>query len=599
MLKYILTFICLVLVTAQLVAAQDVPPSPDYTGPKPVTTESKVRGRVIYEDNGKPVRHGTLVLLQAANLQEVYKSRTLTDADGRFVMKEILAGSYYPSIEVAGILNPMSYRGFSGVGSPFEARSSSRKLEAFFKKIVIDGVNDAEVIILAKRAGAIAGRVTYFDGDAAPGVRVEAMRKSADGYERSGKIPGMSGASAGVTYTDDRGSYRFSGLPPGEYLVYIQEKAVHVSGSNRGYPYASGSDNESSDLRIYYPDTQSSKDAKPVEVLIGSQLEGVDITIPDRKLYKISGTVVSKSDKKPLGNFRVSFERIGAGEKLNMTYRSPQTLDTDPEGKWVISDLPSGKYRLEFSPQYQYDPPAQKPGEKRAPRIGRTFLEIDIEDASREGLIIEIPFASIISGTVAVEGGKTLPQSIYVLSIQKGKSNTAGFALVSREGETKRSEFRIENATPGDNNLFVYFEGSEPFYVKSIRSGSIDLASSTLPVKESEETTGVEIVLSDKTGILKGKVIGQEGSFDFPRILAVPVGRPEGETFYRVRSPMPNEDGEFEFSLAPGEYFVTLHKGGTEEEPFDDWYKRQTEGAVKVTITERETTKVTLKLPEK
>ena len=600
MLKCIFTFICLLLSAAQFAAAQEVPSPADYTTPKPITTESKVRGWVIYEDNGKPVKHGALKLLKAGDLEEVYSSTTLTDENGRFVMKEVPAGSYYPLIEVAGILNPISYRGFFGSNNAYELKSSSRKLEVFFKKITTDGVNDAEVVILAKRAGAIAGRVTYFDGDAAPGVRVDAMRKSAEGYERSGKLPGMSGTVTGVTYTDDRGMYRFSGLPPGEYLVCIQEKAVHASDANRAFAYNVGaSDGESSELRIYYPDTQSSKDAKPVEIVIGGQQQGVDIIIPDRKTHKLSGTVVSKSDKKPLVNIKVTFERIGAGEKLNMVFRSPRVLDTDAEGKWTINDLPNGKYRLEFNPSYLYDQPAEKPGEKKTPKIGQTSLEITIEDASQEGLIVEMPFASVISGTVTVEGGKTLPKSLLVISIAKLKNHSAGVAIVSVEGEAKKANFRIENATPGGNNLFAYFDGDTSFYVKSIKSGAIDLASSTLPVKEGEETTGVEIVLSDKTGILKGKIAGQEDAFDFPRMLVVPVGRAEGETFYRASTPMPNEDGEFECRLAPGEYFVTFHQGGNEEKAFDDWYKRQAEGAVKVTITEGETTKVTLNLPKK
>jgi hypothetical protein len=557
-------------------------------------SKSSIRGRVIYEDNGKPVKRGVVALLSSENLATVEGSKTITDKDGRFIIREVPKGTYYPMVDVAGILNPTNYAGFAASGWRAE-KASGRKLDGFFNKINVDGVNESELVILAKRAGAITGRVTYFDGDPAIGMRVEALRKSGTFYEASSTnlntfLPTDSSTNVGTTVTDDRGVYRFSGLPPGKYVVYVKENVEHsLNGDSR-----TSTRDKRSELKTYYPGVDRSEDAGDLGIVFGLQQEGVDITISDRRLFTVGGIVVSKTDRRPLPTIAVSFRRIGTGENVSGGYISTQ-LYTGADGRWAFKDMPPGKYRFEF------DPPSSSasddPAEKKPARLGPTIREITLEDAPMDGIIVEMPAESGISGTITMEGGKPLQrETIYIFSQEK-TTEAWGMASATPMEGSKSADFRIEKAVAGENNL-LFSVNEKMVFVKSAKLGSIDLLAAPFILKEGEELKGVEVVLSDKTGQLKGKLTGMDDLPEMARIIVFPVDSTESMMQTRACAADIDDNGDFECKLAPGDYLVTFLKIGKSDEPWADWYDRNAEGATKVSIVEGETTKVTLQVPK-
>jgi hypothetical protein len=592
MLKSIFFIILLLFAPAYTAFSQEpdlLPPPPDFKREERKVAKSSIRGRVIYEDNGKPVRRAEVYLLRADTLSPD-GSKALTDDNGEFLMHEVAAGDYYFSIDVPGVLNPNDYEGFSGKGSE-EIKVSQTKLGLFFKKIVTDGVNELQPVVLAKRAGTISGRVTYADGDPAPGLKVEALRKTAERFEGSRSTEQ---GSVGSTKTDDRGHYRFTGLPPGEYIVFLREKADHTS-TVKNISY--GSDRES-ELKTYFPGVATATEAKPLEITAGRQQEGVDLIIPDRKFYKLAGVVLSKADKKPLKGMRVTLQRADSNDLLEYGNITRLTVMTDEEGKWTLKDMPSGNYRAEIGPLYLYETPYENPTGKTPLKFGRAFQEIKLTDVSQEALVTELPNRASVWGTITVDGGKKMPPPAAVVLLQDKYSATGPVTNVE---EAKKIDFRIFDALVGDNIIYVFLHDDPEFYVKSIKLGSADLMHSKLAVKEGEEIQGIEIVLSDKPGIVKGTTAGAEGTIDFPRVGITPVGKSEIEGQNRFYMVVPDEDGEFERKVAPGEYFVFFYKGAfpSDDESWEDWYKKQTEGVKKITIKEGETVKVRLDLPKK
>ena len=172
MFKRLFLIVCLVLSAANPLFSQNMNTNswrPDFDRePRMKAPESKIRGRIIYEDSGKPVRCGEIGLLRAEDMSNLSGSKTITDDNGQFEIQGVTAGAYFIGIEVPGILNPISYRGFYKTGDN-DQKVATKRLETFFRKITTDGVNETEVVIFAKRAAAIAGRVTYADGEPAPG----------------------------------------------------------------------------------------------------------------------------------------------------------------------------------------------------------------------------------------------------------------------------------------------------------------------------------------------------------------------------------------------------------------------------------------------
>jgi hypothetical protein len=605
MLKSIPCFI-FVLLTASLSAFPQnanvaVPPRDIDAKAEPLpekTPESRIRGRVIYEDTGKPVRRAEIVLLSTSELTQDYYTKSQTDGNGEFVMSHVRAGSYYPMIDVPGILNPLSYKGFFGMSGD-DPQISAAKLDLFFKKIVSTGGGDLEVVILAKRAGAIGGRVQYADGDPAAGIRVEALRKATDGFEERSEEPGRP-ADVGVTNTDDRGIYRFVGLPPGEYIVYILEKVVHTPDSDGEYDYSLGSDRERrSQLRTYYPDVSEISEAKLLEIAVGGQQEGINITIPERKLFELSGTVISKADKKPVVSANINFERINGKELLVGAYRVfSRTISTNAAGEWTVKNLPAGNYRVQIFPPYVYEEPGSV-NLKKSPKFAPVTEEIKIADESPDKILTELPFESVLLGTVVVEGGKVLPRSFSIFALHEGKSSPYAADTIELEEDEKKVDFRIDGVSSGANSILLYLHNDPAFYVKSVRKGSIDLTKTTLQVQEGEELKGIEVVLSDKPGVIKVKFAEGDDKLDFPRIVIVPVGKTPVEMQSLVRILVPNENGETEKKMTPGEYIVRIFMEHREGEPVDDWQKKQAEIGKKVTIREGEITSVTLEIPKK
>lgn len=588
-------FLCLFFVLAAgaglaLAQRDDISGVPS-AAEKPST--ARIKGRIIYGDNGKPVRRGVITLRRAEYLEPVSGVKALTDDRGRFVISGVPAGNYYPIIEVAGILNITSYPSFAGMSGQIP-RISARKAGAVFDVITTDGVNDIEIVIPVKRAAAIGGRVTYFDGEVAAGLQVEAVRKSRYGYENSSESYSYKNADAGFSITDDRGFYRFSGLPPGEYLILVREKARHTNDYNN----AEGVD-RNAEIKTFYRTGESGENAAPVELFYGSEADGIDITIPDRRTFDITGTLISKGDKKPVSSARLQFERIDPANPVPSVAPYLQRAYTEPGGKWAIKDLPPGKYRIEFMWQKSYRDD-EKSNEKAIARPGRTAVFVDVVDRSQD-ITVELPNEATISGTIRLENDKILPAiPLFVLAFEEGDERAIAFNIdaLKEEKNAKMLKFTIDQVPTGKKvRLGVSSNERRGLYVKSIKLGSVDLMSSALTIEDGQETKGVEIVLSDKIGTLKGK-ISREPTSDLPNVLILPVSGNESETRNRMKTLTVDENGRFECDLAPGEYYVGFYKAPFSlDEPWREAFKRQIEGASRIMITEGETVSITVETP--
>ncbi len=558
--------------------------------------KSKVRGQVIYEDTGRPVRRGEIVLANAENLVSSYK--TITDDNGEFEIEKVEAGTYYAVVEVPGILNPDNYRSFFS-SSGDEPKISAPKLARFFQKITVDGISPAQVLVTVKRAGAISGKVIYSDGEPAIGIRVEALRKFNDEFEGGLEELNDRTRNIGVISTADRGYYRFAGLPPGEYIIFVSEKVLHID-----YKSYFPSFDKDSELKTYFPDVPTAKAAKVLEISLGQEQTDINITIPDRRLFKISGVVLSKVDGKPMQNATIKFRKKEDDGILNfrLLFSQYRVAATDENGRWMIKDLPKGSYEITVSPPYQSREQYRDDEEKsnKKPKFAEVSKEVKLEDKDILDLKTELPIQAFISGTIIVEGKKQLPKSISILALNEKRNKSFSSDYISPEQTANKTsvDFRIDGLVEDKISLFGYISENEGFYVKSIKHGNTDLMTSLVEIKEGQETKDVKIVLSDEVGTLKGKVQSDDGRFDFPRVFIAPVGMTENQVVNRIKSDVPNENGEFEIKAEPGEYFVYFFQKSSDdkEETWNEWLQRLTKNAEKITIKAGETTKITLKL---
>jgi hypothetical protein len=95
---------------------------------------------------------------------------------------------------------------------------------------------------------------------------------------------------------DDRGVYRFYGLPPGKYLVSVGERSgdgLSSGAGTRAY------------TRVYHPSASNSAEATPVDVGVDDQDTGIDIKLSGQlKSFAVSGYVIDAEARKPIVRVR-------------------------------------------------------------------------------------------------------------------------------------------------------------------------------------------------------------------------------------------------------------------------------------------------------
>jgi hypothetical protein len=604
------------------------------TPPEVPPANSTMRGRVYYEDTGRPVKRASIMFFRSDSGGPSEISG-LTDGDGNFLIKNVRAGTYYAVINAPGVVSPIAYIDFSKVGPGNGGNDKGALEEALvdFDKIIVDGVNEAYVQIRAKRGGAISGRVIYENGDPVIGSKMEVLRKVNGNYVSviSGLSTVMSmftGGGSGNGQTDDRGMYRFSGLPPGEYIVKVSESVRHTDSDDRSGPSDTfmlllfGSKN--SLLNFYFPDATDLKDAQVLNVLLGQEQGEINITIPDKSLFTVSGKVLSRKDKKPLAGARIVLQKKGPAEFsiFNGVGRDMNAAVTDEAGNWRFKDIPKGDYSMTITPDnslQDYEdlmddedsPSAAKAKKVQSPKFAIAFKGVQVEDKNLEDVMIELGYGATVAGSISVENNKAMPSSVSVQAMGEHEellstamvwnydwSSNSNRALTSIPQKIN-SEFKLESIAAGKIDLKFQVSDNN-YYVKSARSGMTDLLAGPVDIKEGETLSGVRIVLAKDTGTLKGRVLDDQ---DHPAsgvsLLVLPTdpARRSSSFFKNARS---DGEGKFEMKLPPGEYAILFLKAGVMDSgpvALKAWLDEEMKSPYKVSISAEGTANASLRRP--
>jgi len=601
--------------------------------PTPEPPKSTVRGRVFYADTGRAVKRVSLMFIPENVSGGPSQSPSgLTDNEGNFQMKAVQAGTYYAIVNAPGVYSPLAFFDFSVSRN----RGGSEK-EAFkkafegFEPIYVDGVTETFVQIPAKRGGAIGGRVIYDDGDAAIGVKVEILRKVEDKFMSS--IPNFSSLSSmrmggGVFQTDDRGVYRFAGLPPGEYIVKVSENVSHTETVERRYydPFE-GTLGGKSFLTIFYPDVPDTKSAQLITVAPGQEISEINLTLPSRNLYKIEGKVLARKDKSPV-KAQINIRRKNQEEVFSIFDEiggRQQAASTDENGNWKFKELPKGTYTLTIEPvnEDRNDESYQRYSNSNSmnsaprsappkPKLAKQVYEITVEDKDLGEIIVELGYGAIVSGTVTTENNQEMPSGVIVAAhnVKSQEVDTSTTVYNGSENDMRREnsqpkktnhDFKLEGVAEGKTEFKILIN-DDNFYVKSAMFNGTDLLANPIELKEGETLRNVQIVVAKGAGTLKGVVLDDAKTpVKNVQFNLVPTNAAKRKNLSFYRTAKTGENGEFELKAAPAEYAIIFDseeyatKRGDE---FDRWLDEAVKNAVKVTIKSNETEKVSLTAPK-
>lgn len=345
------------------VAGQPIPgqatPARATPARDPVKGTAVLRGQVVDALTGTAVRRArvTAVAIQSATpiqvpatqFQGPARAIATTDADGRFEIRELVAGRYTVSASKPGyLLMQYGQKAMNEQAVPIE---------------VLDGQRVEKIIIGIPRGGVITGRVLDDFGDPVMGAEVRVLRYRYQNGRR--QLTQSGGAFGGMTQTDDLGAFRVYALEPGSYYVSANPRQsidFQLAGEPRSEGFA----------QTFFPGTASPQEAKPVVVQAGREVQGIVFSLASTRLARIRGRAVMSSGEPFAGAFvNVSYRDASGGT------RGTSGASVRPDGSFEIQNVAPGTYMLsvqrnDFGPR---DPPPDQ-------EIGRELVTVNGEDIS-------------------------------------------------------------------------------------------------------------------------------------------------------------------------------------------------------------------------
>ncbi|MDZ7371126.1 MAG: carboxypeptidase regulatory-like domain-containing protein, partial [candidate division KSB1 bacterium] len=498
------------------------------------------------------------VFCWSVNQEGVAVQTSISNNQGEYSLRHLDAGDYY----VVATAENYDIQFYRNGRSPMDADPVHVDDGA-----AVTGI-DFNLKKLAGGAGAISGRVTdEATGTPIAGAWIVALSRKSPFAQKN--LFAVSDAS---------GNYKISNVPDDTYLVAA---------------YANGY------LPEYYENAYAMVKAKPV-IVKGQEVPNIDF--PLAKGGTISGKVTAGEGKPVAGAIIAAqpFDNRPALLDIPGVNIVRQTAVTDEEGKYIISGLPEGTYRVmaqatigSFNAVLFFDNKKNaKDADPVAVQAGKETAGVDFNFAE--------PTAKI-TGTVRDSSGAPI-KGAFVTFVFKNQTEELTWAKLRRYAETdSEGKYELANLRPG-----VYFVGA---WIKDARQlkgvwydGAASLKEATpIQLAEGQIVAGIDFVLDTSTdyGALSGKVTF-EGD-DSPVVNAVIQAIPKrGNVKNSLKHfsqffTTTDETGAYRlYPLCEGDYYIAVRLGGYVE--YFDNKPAQTADVVHVTAGQ-ETANINFQIP--
>lgn len=504
--------------------ARNREPQNESARPRAPRNSQSLEGKVVSEE-GQPIKSAT-VTVRSKEKGPLSDVQTTTDEEGAFSISELEPGLYEVGVAALGFvrhLDPGEQRYFAP-GDP--------------------------VTITMRTGGVITGRVTDTAGQPVTGVKIGLLRLR-DGEDRLFKTPGL----RAIRYSDDRGIYRFHGLPAGTYFVAAGGPEPFI-GRETAYD---------KDAPTYFPSSDRAHAAE-VRVSLGQERADVDITYRAFKGHTLAGIFTGKtaSGNYPSGLFSFLYD-ASTGTIVWQAGPRERALSIP----FACYGLPDGDYDLVAYSGYNTD-------EGTAARP----LRISLRGRDVDKLQVPLTPLGQIKGRLVADtteasncGERNVPpltKSYFIAHRDEDdvSAHSARFPLSTTPWAAADSggQFLVRNVQEGKYHFEVRLSDENWYPVAitrpspDVRGQSIDVTEQGVAIDNGQRVSNLDVQLVPGAASLQGK-ISLDGldpeTLNQLHVYLVPAELELSESLLRYHDVPVRENGEFSIlSIAPGRYRI-------------------------------------------
>jgi hypothetical protein len=497
-----------------------------------------IRGAVVAADTGAPVRRAQV----RVSAPQAGTRVTVTDAQGRFEIRELAPGRYTVTASKAGFVSVQyGQRRPAEPGTPLDLADAQ----------AID-----KLVIGLPRGSVISGRVTDEFGEPAANVVINALRF---GYGAGTRRLMLASSQNARDTTDDQGQFRLFGLPPGEYFV---------SATLRAAPDVESPTEEPSGYApTYYPGTPSLGDAQRIRVDVGQEQSGIAFALFATRLVQVTGAVVDSRGLAASGGAVMLSPASASGVPVAQVTAG----SVDEAGQFRLRNVPPGRYVLTANTSGGFGNPMRRGAgaERRATtEVGTHDLVVGTEDL--HGILVGTLPGARVSGQVITDTGLAppyRPRQMTVTShavpvIAAGAGAGAGAAPARLNDDWTYQFENLFGSRVFTANL------PEGWYLKQVLLSGQDITDTPVGMPPGQTITGVQVVITERTTELSGRVTDIRGAAVTDATLVI---LPDDEDKWTapsrfIRTARPDQDGRFEIrGLPPYDRYLAVTVQALEE----------------------------------
>lgn len=460
------------------------PPSAGAAAPTGAIPTASLAGRVMAADSSTPLARARVILTSQA-LSEPRVA--ISAADGGYRFEHLRAGDYLVSASRSGFA-PQEYgERRSGSGAPVKLADAQ----------ALDGIDFTLV-----PAGVIAGKILDEDDKPFVGASIEALvSRTLQGQPRLVAV-----ASA---QSDDRGEFRLTGLPAGQYYVSAFDPAFANVGDETGA------------LRYtptYYPGVAYVEQAERVSVVPNAESKRLVFRLRIVRPARVSGTIAT-DDRRQLITGAVIMSPIHGEGLSTVPSRDVVIL---PDGSFSFRNVPPGNYQIRARGE---------PASQGASLFATFKILVEGHDINNLDMVM-LPGASV-EGAVLVEAARgSKPPLLAGVRVRAPFTDGSSFGDSLTGSVQPDGSYRIRGIMPGSH--VVTLEGlRDPWVLKSVMYRGHDITDVGLDADTKEQYKDVRVTITDAAPEVSGIVHDVKGT---PVVDAIVLIIPIAPQFWRPTS---------------------------------------------------------------